>query len=783
MLIRNYIVTAWRMVRRSPLFTIINISGLALGLACSLLIFLWIFEEIGYDRFHENGKRIFRINSVFEENPEVVWINSPFPLAPALSDTYPFIEEFTRKWQYPAIVRYEEKSTFEDNGMLVDPGFFRMYSYPVIQGQNAHLLDNRQQIVLTESLSRRLFGEEEDPVGKIILLNENTPLTISGIISDPPRRSEFQFTFLASIELLPPERLSSPSMDVVSFIMIDRQFPREEAQDQLKDFYKTVDSTSTAMIRIQPLANIHLREAGNSGLSLYLRLFGAVAILILVVACINYMNLSTVRSVDRAREISIRKITGAKPRDIRSQFYLEPALITLIALFLAFIMLELFRLPFNSLTGKNILLDYHDPSLWLILGGVYLMTVLLSGIYPAIQSGKFNPVQILSRRFNPRKGNLILRSALVVFQFAISTVLVIAAITFARQLQYINHRDAGYDKKNLLVVRFGPPFTDEFDLIKEKILENPHILSVTGSSLLPSDVTWQVSLDWEGNQTGEPIPIKYLMVDYDFFKTMGMDLVEGRSFSREYPTDDSIAYIVNETAVSEMQMKDPVGKTVSFIHPDFPEGLRNGTIIGIVKDFHAGTFQHRIPPVVLRMYRPWYGFLILKIDPVDIPSTIAYLGGLVEQLAPGYPFEYMFFEDTWDKLYRSEHQLNCLIRIFALLAIVISSLGVLGLSTYSALRRTKEIGIRKVNGARSREIMRLLVFDTIRYVLISVSIAIPVGWFIMDRWLRNYVYRIEITWWTFLAAAVTALAISFLTTTVQAYRQATKNPSRSLRYE
>jgi putative ABC transport system permease protein len=783
MLIRNYIVTAWRMIRRSPLFTIINISGLALGLACSLLIFLWIYEEVGYDRFHENGKRIFRINSVFEENPEVIWINSPFPLAPALSDTYPFIEEFTRKWQYPAMVRYEEKSTFEDNGMLVDPGFFRMYSYPVIQGRNAHLLDDRQQIVLTESLSHRLFGEEEEPVGKIVVLNENTQLTVSGIISDPPPRSEFQFTFLASIELLPPERLSSPSMDVFSFIMINRQFPREEAQDQLKDFYKTVDSTSTAIIRLQPLANIHLREAGNSGLSEYLRLFGAVAILILLVACINYMNLSTVRSVDRAREISIRKITGAGPSAIRNQFYLEPALITLIALFLAFILLELFRLPFNTLTGKNILLNYRDPGLWLILGVVYMMTVLLSGIYPAIQSGSFNPVQILSRRFIPGKGNLIFRSLLVVFQFAISTILIIAAITLTRQLHYINHRYAGYDKKNLLVVRFGPPFTEEFDLIKEKILENPHILSVTGSSLLPSDVTWQVSLDWEGNQTGEWIPIKYLMVDYDFFRTMGMELVEGRSFSREYPSDDSIAYIVNETAVRTMQLKDPVGKRISFKHGDFPEGLRDGMIIGVVKDFHTGTFHQAIPPLVLRMYRPWFSYLILKIDPVDMPSTIAYLGGLVDQMAPGYPFDYMFFEDAWTRLYQSEHQMNQLIRIFALLAILISSLGVMGLSSYSALRRTKEIGIRKINGARTRDILRLLLLDTIRHVLISVSIAIPVGWFFMDRWLRSYAYRIDITWWTFIAAAMIAMIISFLITALQAYQRATKNPSNSLRYE
>jgi ABC-type antimicrobial peptide transport system permease subunit len=783
MLIRNYIITAWRMIRRNPLFTLINTTGLALGLACSLLIFLWIFDELGYDRFHKNGNRIFRVNSVFEENPEAIWTNSPFPLAPALRDTYPFIEEYSRKWQYPAMLNYEEVSSFENMGMLVDPGFFSMFSYPVREGGQSGLLKDRQEIVLTLSLSNRLFGSEMNPVGKTIMLNRETPLTVSAVIADPPRRSEFQFSFLASIQILPPERLESPSMDVFSYIMIDDQTPKEEAQSRLSRFYQTVDPNSTGVIRLQSFANIHLQETGKSGLSQYLRLFGGVAMLILVVACINYMNLSTIRSADRAREISVRKIMGAGPGAIRKQFYLEPALITLFALFIAFVLVELFRVPFNSLTGKYILLDYRDPNLWLALCGIYIMTVLLSGMYPAIQSGKYNPVQILSNRFIPGKGNQLLRALLLVFQFAVSTILIIAVITLTRQVNYIHHRDSGYDKENLLVVRFGPPFIEEFDLIKEKILENPRIRSVTGSSLLPSEVTWQVSLDWEGNETGELIPIKYFMVDYDFFSTMGMDLVQGRTFSREYPSDDSVAYIVNETAVREMQLEDPVGKKIRFAHPDFPESLRNGTIIGVVRDFHAGTLHQKIPSLVLRMYRPWYGFLILKIDPVEIQSTISYLGGLVDQLAPGYPFDYMFFEDSWTNQYQSEYRTNRMIRLFALLAILISSLGVLGLSSYSALRRTKEIGIRKVNGARSRDIMRILILDSVRYVFISVTIATPFGWILMNHWLRSYAYRVELSWWTFIIAALIALAIAFLSTATLAYRSAIRNPSGSLRYE
>jgi len=782
MLIRNYLITALRMIRRTPLFTLINVSGLALGLACSLLMFLWIFDEISYDRFHENGNRIFRINTTWEDNPDVVWTNTPFPLAPALRETYPFIREYSRNWNYPAMLKYEQNVFFENDGMLVDPGYFRMFSYTVIKGLASDLLTDRQQIVLTESLSHTLF-EGEDPIGKIVSVNEVFQLTVSGIIADPPRRSQHQFSFLASIELLPPARLSSPSMDVNSFVMADMSTNREEAQLQLQDFYKTVDSASTGLILLQPYANIHLNEGGNSGLSKYLRLFGAVALLILAVACINYMNLSTIRSVDRAREISIRKITGAGPSAIRGQFFLEPALITLAALFLAFILVELFRMPFNNLSGKNLIIDYRDPSLWMILIAIYIVTVILSGIYPAIQSSRFNPVEILSQRYKVKKGNVNLRTILVVFQFATSTILIIAAITINRQLDYINDTDAGYDKENILTMRFGPPFTADYDLIRQKILENPRIVSVTGSSLLPSDVDWQVSLDWDGNQTEENIPIRYIMVDYDFIETMGMDLLQGRSFSRDFPSDDSVAYIVNESAVKAMNMEDPIGKSVRFVHVDFPESLRNGEIIGVVEDFHSGTFHHEIPPMVLRMYRPWYQFLILKIEPVDIPSTIRYLAGLVEQLAPGYPFEYMFFEDAWSRLYQSENQMNKLIRLFAMLALAISSLGILGLSSYSALRRTKEIGVRKVNGATTLDILRFLFLDNIRYVLVAVSLALPAGWFLMNGWLRSYAYRVELSWWTFILAVLIALMISLLTTGIQVYKKATSSPLKSLRYE
>jgi putative ABC transport system permease protein len=760
----------------------INVSGLAIGLAGSLLMFLWIAEELSYDRFHVNSRRIFRINTVFEENPEVIWTNVPFPVAPGLAERYPFIEEYSRKWSYPAMLKYGDQQYFEYDGILVDPGFFKMFSYPILKGEGSDLLTERHQIVLTESLANRLFGDDE-PVGEVISMNDDMDLTVTGIISDPPGRSQYQFSFLASIQMLPQERLTSPSFDALSFIMIAESKDLTEARHQVGNFYNEIDSTLGASILLQPYANIHLKEAGDRGLSRYLRLFGIVALLILLVASINYMNLSIVRSLERSREISIRKVLGANPGAIRNQFFLEPALITLMALFLAFSLVELFRMPFNRISGKSILIDYSDPALWVIITAVYFITVVFSGIYPAFQASRLNSIQILSKRFRSGKGSMHLRTVLVVLQFTVSTLLVIAAMTISRQLDYINNADAGYDKENILVIDFGPPFTEKLDMIRQKILEIPHIRSVTGSSLLPSNVDWQVTLDWEGNQEGEPIPIKYLMVDYDFFLTFGMELVAGRTFSREFPSDDSIAYILNETAVNAMNLEEPVGKSIRFRHADFPEGLRKGTVIGVVEDFHAGSFHQEIPAMAIRIYRPWLNYLILRMDPVDVSSTVSFLGKLVDQVAPDYPFTYSFFSDTWTTMYQSEDLMNRLIRIFAILTLVISFLGIIGLSSYSAQRRTKEIGVRKVNGARSTDILRFLILDNLRYVIIAIVIALPVGWLIMDRWLRGYAYRVGLSAWDFILAALIAIIISLLTTVIQVYKKAVISPVKSLRYE
>ena len=778
---RNFLTAYFRVIMRKSFFTLINILGLALGLAFALLIFFWIIDELQYDRFHSNRDRIYRVNTVFEQNPEVYWTNSPFPLGSALVSTYPFINEYTRIWEFPAMLEYESVSHFESGGMLVDPGFFQMFSYPVIKGSIPDFSKDKQSVLITESLSTMLFGQD-DPIGKVIKVKDEYLLIVSGVLSNPPRKSQQQFSFLASVELLPSGRLTSGSFDVPLYIMRDTRVTIENAQSQLKDFYKNLDSNSTAEIVLQPYLDIHLNETVSSGISKSLRLFGAVAVMLIIIACINYMNLGIIRLIDRSREVALRKIAGASSKIIRRQFLMETSLTTVIALFIAIVLVELLITPFNNLTGRSLQIDYGDFIIWLVLIAVFIVTVGLSGIYPAFISAKFNPIEILYNRFRLGKGNLNLRTLLVIIQFTISTILIIAAITVNRQMRFIYNSDLGYEMENRLTVNMGfdSPLIGNYDALKQLLLNNPSITSVSASSLLPTNVNWQVRLDWEENETGELLPVRYLMVDYDFIETMGMDLSTGRSFSKKQPSDDSISYMVNEAAIKAMGISEPIDHTIYFAHQDFPERLRRGKIIGVVKDFHSGSFYRSVTPLVMRVYKPWFSYIILRISPINMSETVQYVKDVFEEMATGYPFEFLFFEDAWRGLYHEENQMNKLIQIFALLAIIISILGMIGLSSYSIQKRIKEVGIRKINGASSEGVYYFLIVKNIKYVFISIAIATPIGGFLMRKWLIEYAYKIDLSVWIFIAAAIITLIISLLTLIILVTKLANQSPLKHL---
>ena len=779
---RNYIKTAIRGILRNKIFSLINITGLSMGLACFMLIFLWVKDEIGYDRFHDKADQLFRINTRNHEDPDFIWTTSPTPLAPLLKEEFPEVISFTRYWSFGAMVKYEEKHFFEDEIKLVDPDFFEMFSFPFVIGEKETALPDLDAIVLTESTARKYFGDE-DPVGKMLNILNYIDLTVTAVIKDPPKNSHMRFTMLIHMDHVPEYRRNSWASDYPSYIMIHDKFTEEEVNQKIEGIFRTIDPENTNYPVLQNVTEIYLNENGVPGKLIHVYTFSIIAILVLIIACINYMNLSTARFAKRAREVGLRKIVGASRLQLIKQFIGESTFFSFIALFIAWVLVELFRPVFSTLAGKDIEIEYLDPVLILSIFIILIFTGLLSGSYPALILSSFKPVHFLKGEKNQHPGNLTLRNILVIFQFFISVVLIICTTVIYKQLWYIQNKDLGLNKENILVLPFTEIMVPKFDDIKNDLLQNPNIYYVSGVSNLPTNVIAHVGLDWKGNKNDEGIGIDYMMVDYDLIELMEMEMLYGRSFSEEFAGDDSIAYIINETAYKRMRIENPIGHPVEFQHPYFPERFSRGKIIGVVKDFHHRPLREFIIPLAMRMYRPWYNHLVIKINPEDTQNTISYIQATARKFAPEYPFVYSFYKDDINVLYSPERKIGDIVKYFAILSIFISCLGLFGLASFTAEQYTKQIGIRKVNGASVTSIIFFLVRDFAKWVGIALIFGCPVAWIIIKRILANYAYKTEILWWIFLVAALLVSFIGLLTVIVRAVNAATRNPAESLRYE
>lgn len=777
----NYLTVAFRMLGRNKVFSFINIFGLATGMAVSLLIFLWARDESGYDRFFPEGDRIFKVLTGDTANPDIVETTSPFPLAPSLHELYPDIENYTRFWLNPVLVKYKDKPYFERQVVLVDSGFFRMFSVEFISGNPETALNELTDIVLTESMAEDIF-RDKDPLGKIIETRDQS-YTISGIIKDPPGNSHLQYHALGNIYNVPELRLQSWYFAGPSYIMIRESISKKEIEGQIFDFYRSVYPETSAYPCLQKVSDVYLNEFGCPGRLKHVFLFSIIAILILVIACVNYMNLSAAQLIKRVKETGIRKIAGAARGHIIIQHYLESLVQVILAFIVAFILVELFMPIFNQLTEKQLVINYSDPVMLTGITVIIFVTLIFSGSYPALLASAFNPVSILRGELNKGLKGKKFRSFLVVFQFFISITLIIMTLYISRQLHYLLNKDPGYHYENVLTIPYNPDFQENFDELKSALMDNPGILDASATSLLPNDINWQVRLNWEGNAGEAGIPINYLMVDYDFIELMKMEILLGRSFSQEFSLDDSIAYIVNETAVRNMGLTNPVGLKVEFIHNEFPERFRNGYIIGIVKDFVSRPLNRESGAVAMRIYRPWYQFLLIRIDPGNIPQVISHIEKTAEKFAPDYPFGHNFFEDSFEEIYSSEIRMGNIFKYFTCIAILISILGLYGQAYFTIGQRTKEIAIRKVNGGTFHIILRMLLFDLTRLVLLAFLIAIPVAYFILIRMMQDYVHHAPLSWWIFAISGGIAVIIAGLTVIYHTYRVSVANPSENLRYE
>lgn len=779
----NYIKIALRTIKKQKVYTFINLAGLSLGLTCFILISLWARHEMSYDRFHVKKDRLFRLLNKIDNGNFGASVS--YALGPELEEKYPEVETSCRVWPWHrSLVKSQDKRFDEFRFYLTDPSFFTMFTFPFVRGNPETALADRNSIVITEETARRYFGEE-DPMGKTLhVASFNADFSVTGIVQNVPSNSHMQFDLVARVEHLGEDRIRRWEEWVSwSFVLLRSNASRKDVEDKIADIYKGhLDYEPDYRPVLQPMTQVHLYAFGRLELITQVRIFSIIAVFILVIACINFMNLSTARSVRRAKEVGLRKVTGAHRFQLVRQFIGESLLLSYLALGLAVVFVNLALPAFNTFTEKQLSLTSGNY-LALLLFVVVPLTGLFAGCYPAIHLSAYRPSQVLKGNAGTAADGFPFRRILVVFQFSISIGLIIATLIVSKQLRFIHETDLGLDRHNVVTVMNNPDVNGRFDVFKEALEQEPGILHVTAAAQRPTDVGQGVSVDWVGREDDNPFVIKYTVVDYDFFETFKMEMVEGRSFSKVIASDAVGACVINESLRETIGEESILGKQIYFNHPEFSESARWVRVVGVVKDFHCESMQWAIRPFLFRIHRPFHQYVFVKIDPTDMQSTLGRIEEIFERFAPDYPFEYQFLDEAYEDQYRTENQLGQLFRVFGAFAIFISCLGLFGLASYTAEQKTKEIGVRKVLGASVSSILFLLSKQFTRWVLLANVIAWPIAYFLMSRWLNEFAYRIPIGLGVFIISALIAFGIAILTVSYQAMKAALSNPVDALRYE
>lgn len=788
-MLHNHIKTALRALRNNRFYSTVNIVGLTMGLAVGILILLWVQNELSYDRFHGDAKNIYRLlSNVGTGSNRQVWGSSHAPIATFAQQEIPEVRNAARtKGTFEfSLFSYEDKEFKEENTGYADPTLFRMFNFTWRYGNPETPFTDNHSVVLTTSTARRYFGSA-NPMGKVLRVDNKELFMVTGVVDDFPENSSIQYDMLfpmalyAEIYVRGKEGKSIESdfgnFTYTTFLQlydgVSPDLVGEKLAQSLILHYKDIGLKDP--YALQPLAKMHLYNTdGSEGMMQVVRVFLIIGILILVISSINYVNLSTARSMLRATEVSIRKILGAGKGALFVQFMTETAITFLIA-GLAACLAVYFSIPaFGTLAGKQIAFRLSDPGIWGVAIAATGFTLLISGIYPALLLSSFQPLKAIKGKIAIGLSTEVLRKALVVIQFTASLTLVTGTIVIDRQLSYIREKELGYDKTHVFMfdMRDMQPHAQS---LKDELLKQRGIRGVTtADDPIVNIGTNTTGVDWDGKASDHVFYIHPLSVDEDFVSALGLQLSAGRNFRGT--AADSAHYVLNETAIREAGISDPIGKRFNLWGVE-------GTIIGVVKDFHFASLKQKIEPVVFR-YQPHENYnMYVKVDGKDAAHAIAAVESLWKQYNAGFPFAYTFLDEAYDHLYKAEQRSGVLFSWFAAIAILLSCLGLFGLSTYMAQVRVQEVGIRKVLGASVADIVRLLSSDFVRLVLIAIVIATPVAWWAMSSWLEDFVYRIEIQWWMFATAGLVAVVITLLTVSWQAIRTALANPVDSLRDE
>ncbi len=806
-MLKNYLTVAFRNLKRHKGYSFINILGLAIGLACCITIFLFVRDELRYDSFHAKADRIYRIlNITSSDGRQRQMASTPPAYGPTLNRVFPEVEQAVRIFDLrQQLVTYGDKKFFETDFLLADSTVFDVFTLPFALGNPREALNGPNALVISESIARKYFGNQ-NPLNRELTLSGSIKLRITGVMKDLPAHSHLKINALGSLSSLKlwgvePSRLEDWGWQMTyTYLLLPEGYGVSRLEAKLPAFLKQYAEPQLEggryEARLQPLKEVHLYSAGlefdiaQTGDIRYVYAFSAIALFALLIACFNFMNLSTARSAQRAKEVGLRKVIGAERSQLVGQFLGESVLLALISLVVALVLVAVTLPAFNEWSGKNLTIHFIlQPVGIAALLGTALVVGLLAGSYPALFLSAVRPVKVLKGDLGlGGKGSYSFRQVLVVMQFAVSTALIIATGVVFNQLRYIQQKNLGFAKEQLV---FLPMRTDDmqknYKAIEQELLRNPNITAVTASYGVPGGAFAGESIRLPGRP--DAYTINMFLVDHRYIPTMGMQLLAGRNFSPQFATDEQEAFILNETAVRELGWGKPdlaLGKEIfwdTWGTGGASDTLKRGRVVGVVKDFHVKSFHQRIEPMVMHIYPGGFNEFIVRIRPANTSATLNFLREEWATLAPDWPFDYQFLDDQFAKLYASEQTFGRLFGVFTGLSIFVACLGLFGLASFTAQQRTKEIGVRKVLGASVGSIVALLSKDFLKLVGISFILAVPLAWYVMGQWLQQFVYRVNIGWWVFAGAGLLALLIALLTISFQSIKAALVNPVKSLRSE
>ncbi|NQU27868.1 MAG: ABC transporter permease, partial [Candidatus Marinimicrobia bacterium] len=778
-MINNYFKIAFRNIWRHKGYSFINIFGLAIGLTCCLLILLWVQDELGFDKFHAQADNLFRVEQDQDYSGRLYHVNvTPWPCVPAWKEEIPEVVDATRYgWCGGRSFEFGEKAFMENDIQAVDPAFFTMFDYPLIFGNRETIMDDPYSVVLNEKTAGKYFGVT-NPIGEVFTVDNQFQLTVVGVLGKATGNSILDPSILVSIEFA--KELGNyddgwANNSIRSFILLQDNVDRVEINRKLTEVVNNHrDEASQTKFSVAPLTRVHLHSYfgfdDNGQAIIFVYIFSIIAGFVLLIACINFMNLATARSTNRAREIGIRKVVGAQRINLIYQFIGESLILSFLAVLVALIFVNLMLPIFNEIAGKEIGLSALLQTNF--IGGLVIITLitgLIAGSYPALFLSAFRPVKVLKGQLTTGR-SVTLRKILVIFQFTLSILLTIGTMVIYQQLNYMRSKDLGFNPEQVIAVGIRGDIGKSYESLKAELNQVPQVLGVSASSHRPTNIGSNSSgVDWGEKDPALELTVGMSSVDFDYIETMGITMVEGRAFSKEFPTDlatdDNIAFIINETLAQIMDKESIINENLHFVGDE-------GPIIGVMKDFHFRSVHNEIEPLAIFVYPEWFSIMLIRLAPGDVSESLAAVEKTWNQVLPNSPLDYRFLDEDFEWMYRVEAGMSRLIKYFSVLAIVIACLGLFGLASFTAEQRTKEIGIRKVLGASAANLVLLLSNQFTKWVLIANIIAFPIAYLILSKYLENYAYRIDLGFGPFLLAGVLALVIALLTVSFQAVKAA-----------